>query len=127
MQGASLVPLLKGESPDDWRDSLYYHYFAYPSVHMVPKHFGIRGKRYKLIRFYQFDEWEFYDLENDPDEVTNLYSDPKYSDQISTMKKQLDQLREQYGDQIEAEVKPVEWRKKMREKQLAPGERPKVG
>ena len=127
MQGASLVPLLKGESPDDWRDSLYYHYFAYPSVHMVPKHFGIRGKRYKLIRFYQFDEWEFYDLENDPDEVTNLYSDPKYADQISTMKKQLDQLREQYGDQIEAEVKPVEWRKKMREKQLAPGERPKVG
>ena len=38
MQGRSLVPLLKGENPE-WRDSLYYHYFDFPSVHKVAKHF----------------------------------------------------------------------------------------
>ncbi|MFP6899326.1 MAG: sulfatase, partial [Opitutales bacterium] len=27
MQGRSLVPLLKGETPEDWRRSFYYHYY----------------------------------------------------------------------------------------------------
>ena len=62
MQGHSLTPLFeaKGAKPTDWRDELYYHYYAYPSAHMVPCHYGIRTERYKLIHFYQFkDEWEF--------------------------------------------------------------------
>ena len=42
MQGRSLVPLLKGEKPTDWRKSIYYHYYEYPSVHMVPRHYGVR-------------------------------------------------------------------------------------
>ena len=42
MQGRSLVPLLKGDTPDDWRKSIYYHYYEYPSVHMVPRHNGVR-------------------------------------------------------------------------------------
>ena len=46
MQGASLVPLLKGQNPPDWRKSIYYHYYEYPSVHMVPRHYGIRTERY---------------------------------------------------------------------------------
>ena len=54
MQGKSLVPLLKGETPADWRKSIYYHYYEYPSVHMVARHNGIRNERYKLIQFYQF-------------------------------------------------------------------------
>ena len=71
MQGRSLVPLLKGQTPDDWRKSIYYHYYEYPSVHMVPRHNGVRGERYKLMHLYQFDEWEFYDLQEDPDELQN--------------------------------------------------------
>ena len=66
MQGKSLVPLLKGGSPADWRKSIYYHYYEYPSVHMVPRHFGVRTETQKLMRFYQFDEWEFYDLGKRP-------------------------------------------------------------
>ncbi|HSG70714.1 MAG TPA: sulfatase, partial [Planctomycetaceae bacterium] len=67
MQGKSLVPLLKGETPADWRKSIYYHYYEYPSVHMVPCHYGIRTETHKLIHFYEFgDEWELYDLERDP-------------------------------------------------------------
>ena len=73
MQGLSMLPLLKGlkgESPANWRDSIYYHYYEYPSVHMVPRQYGIRTKRYKLIHFYQFDQWELLRSGDRPRRVT---------------------------------------------------------
>ena len=74
MQGRSLVPILKNGKAGNWRKSIYYHYYEYPSVHMVPRHYGIRTERYKLMHFYQFgNEWEMYDLKEDPDELTNIY------------------------------------------------------
>ena len=114
MQGRSLVPLLKGETPDDWRDSIYYHYYEYPSVHMVPRHNGIRTERYKLMQFYEFDEWEFYDLEKDPDELVNLYNDPAYADQVAAAKQQLEALRADYGDDSVGPEKPEQWQKDVR-------------
>lgn len=115
MQGLSLVPLLKGERPAEWRKSIYYHYYEFPSVHMVAQQYGIRTERYKLIYFYQFDEWEFYDLEKDPDELTNQYNNPEYADTIGDVKVQLTQLREKYQDDSESEVMPEDWRKKFRQ------------
>jgi arylsulfatase A-like enzyme len=118
MQGKSLVPLLKGEADEAaFRDSLYYHYFEYPSVHMVAKHFGIRTQRYKLIRFYQFDEWELYDLEKDPEELTNVYAKTEYAEVAQSLKKELDALREHYKDTSDISVMPAEWRQKFRPKQ----------
>lgn len=114
MQGHSLVPLLKGERPADWRDAIYYHYFEYPSVHMVARHNGIRTSRYKLIHFYQFDEWEFYDLEKDPDELTNQYGNPQYADTIAQLKHDLEHLRADYKDNTDMHVMPAEWQKKFR-------------
>jgi arylsulfatase A-like enzyme len=96
MQGASLVPLLKGETPDDWRTSVYYHYYEYPAAHMVRRHYGVRTDRYKLIHFYGLGEWELYDLEKDPDELQNVYADPAYADKIAALKKELTRLRELY-------------------------------
>ena len=114
MQGRSLVPLLKGERPADWRTSIYYHYHEYPSVHMVARHNGIRTSRYKLIRFYQFDEWEFYDLEKDPDELTNLYGSAEHAATIAKLKKDLGALVTRYGDDTDMSVMPTAWRKKIR-------------
>ena len=119
MQGASLVPLLKGATPDDWRESIYYHYFEYPSVHMVAKHNGVRTDRYKLIHFYQFDEWEFYDLEKDPEESTNQYDNPHYSAAIDELKQELEELRKHYRDNTDMRVKPAEWQQKFRGEQAA--------
>jgi len=115
MQGASLVPLLKGESPSDWRKSIYYHYYEYPSVHMVPRHYGVRSHQYKLMRFYQFDEWEFYDLEKDPDELSNEYNNPAYATQIAEMKTELTRLRKHYDDDSDVTVQSKQWQKNMRE------------
>jgi len=119
MQGKSLVPLLKGKVPSDWRKSLYYHYYEYPSVHMVPRHYGVRGERYKLMHFYQFDEWEFYDLGNDPDELVNQYENPAYAKQVSKAKVELERLREQYEDDSDVSVKPKEWQDGLRNPQAS--------
>ncbi len=101
MQGKSVVPLLKGETPTDWRSHLYYTYYEYPGVHSVRRHEGVSGKRYKLIRYYGPDvkdgeEWELYDLKKDPKEMNNSYSNPEYSGIISDLKSKLIDLKKQY-------------------------------
>ena len=101
IHGVSLVPLLKGEHPRDWRTSLYYHYYEYPAEHMVKRHYGIRTERYKLIHFYNdIDVWELYDLQNDPHELTNLYGKEDYDGIVSDLKDRLYALQEQYDDPV---------------------------
>lgn len=103
MQGTSLLPVLKNEGNPtaNWRKSVYYHYFEYPAEHSVKRHYGVRTDRYKLIHFYNdIDEWEMYDLENDPREMNNIYGDPKYKDIQDTLLKELTQLRAQYKDDV---------------------------
>ena len=106
MQGESLIPLLT-ESGEDWtRDAVYYHYYEYPSVHMVKRHYGIVNKDYKLVRFYyDVDEWELYDRKNDPNEMNNVYNDPEYSNIVSDLKIQLAELRKKYKDSEELDQK----------------------
>ena len=117
MQGRSLLPLLKGKSPDNWRDSIYYHYYEYPSVHMIPRHYGIRTQRYKLMHFYQFgDEWELYDLETDPDELNNIYGKPEHAKLQSRIKNRLTKLQSHYEDNSNISEKPDEWKARMRNK-----------
>ena len=115
MQGSSLVPLLRGKTPEDWRQSVYYHYFEYPGAHMVPRHCGVRTKDMKLMHFYQFGEWEFYDLNSDPDERSNLYKNPKYSAQVASMKAELDRIKDLYTDDSDFSEKPEPWQQKYRE------------
>jgi len=105
MQGRSLRPLLQGQTPGDWRTSMYYHYYEYPAVHSVKRHYGVRTRRYKLIHFYNdIDEWELYDLQSDPDELKNVYGDPKYTDVVQELKAELKKLRAQYNDTTGAPV-----------------------
>jgi arylsulfatase A-like enzyme len=96
MQGRSLVPLLRGQTPADWRDAIYYQYFEYPAVHMVRRHYGVRTKRYKLIHYYEIDEWELFDLERDPQELRSVYAEPGYADVVRSTKQRLRDLRAQY-------------------------------
>jgi arylsulfatase A-like enzyme len=102
MQGESLLPLLTGKS-DKWnRDAVYYHYYEYPSIHMVKRHYAIITREYKLIHFYyDVDEWELYDRANDPHELKNVYDDPAYAEVRKKLHKDLDSLREKYGDSSE--------------------------
>ncbi len=99
MQGMSMLPILEGKTPADWRKGHYYHYYEHPSEHNVMRHYGIATDRYKLIHFYyEIDEWELYDLEKDPMEIENVYKDPAYSDVKEDLHHQLEELRKLYDD-----------------------------
>lgn len=101
MQGKSFSEVIEGGQPDDWRDAVYYHYFEYPAVHQVKRHYGIRTQQYKLIHFYyDIDAWELYDLEHDPEEMHNLAEDPAYADIVKSLRVKLVELQQQYGDTV---------------------------
>ncbi|MEV6307127.1 sulfatase [Streptomyces sp. NPDC051840] len=112
MQGSSLVPLLKGERPDDWRQSVYYRYFEHLDVcHNVQASYGIRTRTHKLIHYpghgsgqvgakdeTREPEWELFDLTADPDELHNRYDDAECQDLVEELTEQLTTLQLHYGD-----------------------------
>jgi arylsulfatase A-like enzyme len=102
MQGRSLVPILRGENPADWRDAVYYQYYEGPELpgswHAVARHFGIRTDRYTLAHFPDHNEWELFDLETDPDQLTSVYDDPDFADIQAQLKEKLDKLQQHYED-----------------------------
>jgi len=101
MQGESLVPLFKGQT-EGFREAVYYHYYEYPAVHMVKRHYGIVTEEYKLAHFYyDVDEWELYDRKKDKQEMSNVYDDPEYAAVVKELKLKLDELRVQYQDSKE--------------------------
>lgn len=100
MQGRSLLPLLKGAAPADWRKSLYYHYYEFPVPHRVRPHYGVITDRYKLVHYYKpdVDDWELLDRERDPLEVKSFYNDPAYSQVVKDLHAELDRLRIEVKD-----------------------------
>jgi arylsulfatase A-like enzyme len=109
MQGESLLPLLKGDSAKWTRDAVYYHYYEYPSVHMVKRHYGIVTKEYKLVHFYyDVDEWELYDRIKDPEEMQNVYNDPDYAEIAAQLKIKLSELRKKYKDSDESDQRFID-------------------
>lgn len=105
MQGESLLPLLEGNRLTDWRKSIYYHYYEYPGPHSVKRHYGIRTDRFKLIHFYNdINQWELYDLQNDPAEVHNLYGKKEYEEITKSLFNQMLDLQKQYNDTTAVDI-----------------------
>src|SRR5262249_28785436 len=100
MQGRTLVPILRGKRPADWRSSFYYHYYEHPAVHNVPKHYGVVTDRYKLVYFYEpeYSYQELFDLRKDPCELRSVYDYPAYAQIRATLESELVRLRQQYKD-----------------------------
>jgi arylsulfatase A-like enzyme len=98
MQGRSFLPLLENrEGP--WRDAFLYEYYEYPAEHCARKHRGLRTDRWKLIHFWeQPEEWELYDLQNDPDEMKNLYGQRDQEKRVRELRVRLEALRRETGD-----------------------------
>ena len=99
MQGRSLLPLLKGEAPADWRTSMYYRYYHDPGHHNTAAHYGVRTQTHKLIHYWKQDQWELYDLENDPREMHNLYNDAAQQQTVAKLKEELYRLKTELKDE----------------------------
>ncbi|HEX8712383.1 MAG TPA: sulfatase [Terracidiphilus sp.] len=104
MQGRSIAPILRGESLPAEPREMYYHYYEFGPPHWVEPHYGIRTERYKLISYYERNEWELFDLEKDPDEMESLFIDnnrlvhPGYETVVPELVDRLKQLRAKYKD-----------------------------
>ena len=118
-QGRSFRPMLHGQTPADWRQSLYYRYWMNRGDHNVAAHYGIRTLEYKLV-YYYYDglglpgtqsgpdncptidgrkpEWELFDLKNDPREMNNVAYDPAYATIRRQLTDELHRLQAELGD-----------------------------
>ncbi|MFB6240156.1 MAG: sulfatase [Gemmatimonadota bacterium] len=121
MQGRSLRPLLEGRGEGSagsggsgsegrpgtspgWRDGWYYHYYEYPGPHRVRPHYGVRTDRHKLIYYYTVDQWELFDLRQDPHELNSVHGAPAYAEVRRRMTDRLRELRRRVGDDTGPEV-----------------------
>jgi N-acetylglucosamine-6-sulfatase len=121
VHGVPLQPVLGGSTPADWRKDLLYAYYdggtpESPGEYNMPRMMGVRDDRYKLISYYDYNAWEFYDLQKDPTEVNNTYDDPKNAKEVERLKGRLAALKEQYQVPEPAKLIP---RNKKRSNQAA--------
>ncbi len=98
MQGRSLLPLWQEKAPADWRTSMYYRYYHDPGDHHTAAHLGVRTTTHKLVHFWKLDQWECYDLQQDPQELDNIYEDPKQQEMIAKLKVELLRLKKEFKD-----------------------------
>lgn len=113
VQGRSIMPLLRGEAPGDWRQSMYYRYWMHrDGAHNVPAHYGVRTRSHKLICYYNDPlgqlganspvdpvEWELFDLVADPLETTNVIDDERYAEVRRELEAELARLQAAVGDE----------------------------
>jgi len=100
MQGRSLVPLARGETPADWRADVWIeHLMMEPSIR---KHEGVRTGRYRYSRYFEAEPVleELYDLQTDPLETVNLVNSPAQRDTLRSLRARTDELRSQYGGEF---------------------------
>lgn len=99
MQGRSLLPLLTGRTPADWRTAMYYRYYHDPGNHNTRAHYGVRTRTHKLIHYWKKDQWELFDLTTDPYELHNLYGEPGMDSLTASLKATLARLKREVRDE----------------------------
>lgn len=100
MQGRSFRSILSGQPPSDWRQSMYYRY--YKSHFNTPSHWGVRTSRYKYIHYGASDEHELFDLQSDPEELSNVWKQGAYRSVAADMKAEVERLRGELMDTEDA-------------------------
>lgn len=95
IQGRSLLPVLKGGTPADWRKDIYYFYSG-EATHAVAAHDGIRTEKHKLMFFPKTKEWNLFDMEKDPQEMKSVHDDPAYATTLADLKKRYAEVRKEY-------------------------------
>jgi len=98
LQGRSLLPVLRGRTPPDWRSAMYYRYYHDPGDHNTRAHYGVRTRTHKLIYFWKKDQWELFDLGKDPYELHNLYGERGLESLTADLKQQLAKLKQDVRD-----------------------------
>lgn len=94
-QGRSLKPLVEGAKPGDWRVESFHEHFAVRN--RIPAWEGVRTERFKYARYIDHDHEFLHDLQNDPDELKNLATDPAHVETLKKLRRRTDEFVAQYG------------------------------
>jgi len=101
-QGRSLLPLMQGSAPADWRNDIFTEH----KFKAFNNWYAVRSERYKYATYYEEEGGPYeclYDLKKDPTELVNLASNPEYASVLSKMKERMNSYLAAYP---EAESKP---------------------
>lgn len=98
----------------DEENILYFTHNQYPGESHVPPHHGLRTGMYKIIHYYPFDEWEFYDLLNDPKEEKNIFHESSYFDLINHYQELLTKSGQMYQTSTQFKQFSEPWKRKQR-------------
>ncbi|MBU6179152.1 MAG: sulfatase [Verrucomicrobia bacterium] len=83
--GRSFLPLLQGKAAD-WRGEVLYEYYWERNYPQTPTLHALVGERWKYVRPHGiWDLGELYDLENDPHEQRNLFTDLAQQERVAAM------------------------------------------
>ena len=104
MQGRSLLPLARGQTPADWRTDFWIEHLM--MERSIRKHEGVRNERYRYGRYFEAQPVleELYDLQDDPAEAVNLVASPAHRETLLALRVRTDELRAQYGGEFSAKL-----------------------
>lgn len=105
-QGKTFAKLISDSNPSPWRKYTFHEHFAVR--HRIPAFEGMRGDRFKYVRYVDEKNYEFlHDLKNDPDELTNLASNPKHIKTLKQMRGLTDQRVQELGGPLSPMKSPL--------------------
>lgn len=115
LDGINLSSVFLGQQPTTSRD-LFWHFPVYLQAHHAPTDQGqdplfrtrpgsaIRSGDWKLIHYFEHDEYELYNLANDVGEQDNLAT--KFPDKLGELQEKLQAWRQEIGADIPKELNP---------------------
>ncbi len=98
IDGKSFKSLLQGLETY-WRQDFLYEYYEYPGPHSARKNRGVRTERWKYIHFFEEpQEYELYDLQDDPQEMINRINEPEFQPVVERLRQRMQMLRKELKD-----------------------------
>jgi arylsulfatase A-like enzyme len=104
-QGTSLIPVLTGSTPVDWREDFFVeHHSTHPTN---PEWRGVHGKRYAYADYYRQNPRVelLYDLQTDPDQLNNLAAEPAHQKLLQCMRTRTEEYLKAYTRPVISELK----------------------
>ena len=101
MQGQSLCNIIKTKQSKSTQPFYGHFYESNDGEHHVPKAVTLIDKTYKLIFYYELNEWELFDIRTDKGEHRNLWKDPKSEALRKRLVKKLIATQKHYHEELE--------------------------